>query len=86
LAHERDLELEKEKEEEERLRGKRRKAEMRATSISLAAGDSVVHDKFGRGTVVSTSGAGAHDDVTIDFGEGFGVKILLLGYAPLRKI
>jgi hypothetical protein len=86
LAHELELEREKEREEEERLREQRRKAEIRVRSMSLAAGDAVVHDKFGQGTVVSTSGASAESEATVDFGEEFGVKILVLRYAPLKKI
>jgi DNA helicase-2/ATP-dependent DNA helicase PcrA len=55
------------------------------TVISLSAGDRVTHDKFGLGTVVSTSGAGERAEATIDFGDG-GEKRLLLRYAPVQKL
>jgi DNA helicase-2/ATP-dependent DNA helicase PcrA len=53
--------------------------------ISLAAGDRVTHQKFGLGTVVSTSGGGDKAEATIDFGSA-GVKRLLLRYAPVEKL
>lgn len=53
--------------------------------ISLAAGDRVTHQKFGLGTVVSTSGSGDKTEATIDFGSA-GVKRLLLRYAPVEKL
>jgi DNA helicase-2/ATP-dependent DNA helicase PcrA len=52
---------------------------------SLNAGDRVTHQKFGLGTVVSTSGSGDKADATIDFGSA-GVKRLLLRYAPVEKL
>jgi hypothetical protein len=75
LARERDLEREQERE-----------ADSRIASLSLAPGDAVTHDKFGRGTVVSVSGSGAHIEAMIEFGEEYGVKLLVLRYAPLKKI
>ena len=53
--------------------------------ISLAAGERVTHQKFGLGTVVSTSGLGDKAEATIDFGSA-GVKRLLLRYAPVEKL
>jgi DNA helicase-2/ATP-dependent DNA helicase PcrA len=53
--------------------------------VSLSAGDRVTHDKFGLGTVVSTSGAGERSEATIDFGTE-GEKRLLLRYAPVQKL
>ena len=53
--------------------------------LSLAAGDRVTHQKFGLGTVVSTSGGGDKSEATIDFGSA-GVKRLLLRYAPVEKL
>jgi DNA helicase-2/ATP-dependent DNA helicase PcrA len=53
--------------------------------ISLAAGERVTHQKFGLGTVVSTSGSGDKAEATIDFGSA-GVKRLLLRYAPVEKL
>jgi DNA helicase-2/ATP-dependent DNA helicase PcrA len=56
-----------------------------AAVVSLHAGDRVTHEKFGLGTVVSTSGVGEKSDATIDFGSA-GVKRLLLRYAPVEKL
>ncbi len=53
--------------------------------VSLTAGERVTHQKFGLGTVVSTSGAGDKAEATIDFGSA-GVKRLLLRYAPVEKL
>ncbi len=52
---------------------------------ALAAGDRVTHQKWGLGTVVSTSGAGERAEASIDFGSE-GVKRLLLRYAPVEKL
>lgn len=53
--------------------------------VSLEPGDRVTHQKFGLGTVVSTSGSGDKADATIDFGSA-GTKRLLLRYAPVEKL
>ncbi|MEI8057229.1 MAG: DNA helicase PcrA [Actinomycetes bacterium] len=53
--------------------------------VSVSAGDRVTHDKFGLGTVVSTSGMGDKAEATIDFGAD-GTKRLLLRYAPVEKL
>ena len=53
--------------------------------LSLDPGDRVTHQKFGLGTVVSTSGSGDKTEATIDFGSA-GVKRLLLRYAPVEKL
>jgi DNA helicase-2/ATP-dependent DNA helicase PcrA len=53
--------------------------------MSLAAGERVLHQKFGMGTVISTSGAGDKTEATIDFGSE-GLKRLLLRYAPVEKL
>ena len=54
-------------------------------ALTRAAGDRVTHDKFGLGTVVSTSGLGEKAEATIDFGAE-GTKRLLLRYAPVEKL
>lgn len=72
--------------ERERKLERERAAELKIVSLSLAPGDSVSHDKFGLGTVVSTSGSGADGEAMIDFGTEFGVKHLVLRYAPLKKL
>ncbi len=75
IALERDREVERKTE-----------VELKAASLSLAPGDTVTHDKYGFGSVVSTSGFGAETEAMIDFGAEFGVKHLLLGHAPLKKL
>jgi DNA helicase-2/ATP-dependent DNA helicase PcrA len=47
-------------------------------------GDTVFHDKWGEGVVVSVSGAGQRAEATIAF-EDVGEKRVLLAYAPLAK-
>ncbi|MEZ5117274.1 MAG: DNA helicase PcrA [Candidatus Nanopelagicales bacterium] len=53
--------------------------------VSLSPGERVTHQKFGLGTVVSTSGVGDKAEATVDFGSE-GVKRLLLRYAPVEKL
>ncbi len=53
---------------------------------TLTSGDMVTHDKFGLGTVVSTDGYGDQAEAKIDFGADYGVKHLVLRYAPLEKL
>jgi DNA helicase-2/ATP-dependent DNA helicase PcrA len=53
---------------------------------ALSPGDRVTHDKFGLGTVVSADGRGDNAEAKIDFGAEYGVKHLLLRYAPLEKL
>jgi DNA helicase-2/ATP-dependent DNA helicase PcrA len=53
--------------------------------VHLEAGDRVTHDTFGLGTVVATAGAAEKAEATIDFGD-YGVKRLLLRYAPVEKL
>ena len=53
---------------------------------ALSPGDMVNHDKFGLGTVVSTDGYGDQAEAKIDFGGSYGVKHLVLRYAPLEKL
>jgi DNA helicase II / ATP-dependent DNA helicase PcrA len=52
---------------------------------ALSPGDRVNHDKFGLGTVVSADGFGDSAEAKIDFGT-YGVKHLVLRYAPLEKL
>jgi DNA helicase-2/ATP-dependent DNA helicase PcrA len=52
----------------------------------LRPGDRVTHDKFGLGTVVSTDGYGDDAEAKIDFGGDYGVKHLVLRYAPLERL
>jgi DNA helicase-2/ATP-dependent DNA helicase PcrA len=53
---------------------------------SLRPGDLVNHDKYGLGTVLSADGHGGDAEAKIDFGGDYGVKHLLLSYAPLEKL
>jgi hypothetical protein len=72
--------------ERERELERKREAKRRIISLSLTPGDMVSHDKFGLGTVISVSGSGAETEARIDFGEEYGVKHLVLRYAPLAKL
>jgi DNA helicase-2/ATP-dependent DNA helicase PcrA len=53
---------------------------------ALSAGDKVTHDSFGLGTVVTVDGAGERAAASIDFGGEYGVKRLILRYAPVEKL
>lgn len=68
--------------------GARGGAETRAPSrpvVAVAAGDTVVHERYGEGVVVSISGRGEGAEAMVRF-EDEGEKRLLLAYAPLKKI
>jgi DNA helicase-2/ATP-dependent DNA helicase PcrA len=54
--------------------------------LSLEVGDRVSHDKYGLGTVVATDGSGPMANVTIDFGTGSNIRILLRGGPPMVKL
>jgi len=54
--------------------------------LVLAVGDRVSHDKYGLGTVVATDGSGVMANVTIDFGTGSNIRILLRGAPPMVKL
>ncbi len=60
----------------------------RALTASFSAGDHVRHVKFGEGIVVSAvaTANGADQEVTVAFKGEFGVKKLLLSFAPLEKL
>jgi DNA helicase II / ATP-dependent DNA helicase PcrA len=53
---------------------------------SLSKDDLVTHDKYGLGTVVEVDGYGDDAEAKINFGGDYGVKHLLLRYAPLEKL
>jgi DNA helicase II / ATP-dependent DNA helicase PcrA len=53
---------------------------------SLAPGDRVIHDAYGLGTVLSLQGSGDDPEAKIDFGGEYGVKHLVLRYAPIEKL
>ena len=53
-------------------------------AIDVSPGDTVIHDRFGEGVVVSIKGRGGEAEATIAF-EEIGEKRLILAYAPLRR-
>ena len=55
-------------------------------SPSLTTGDLVSHATFGEGVVMECVAAGGDHEVTVEFGEGVGVKKLLLSFAHLEKV
>jgi len=57
----------------------------RRPSIAIDAGDTVLHDRWGEGVVLTVSGAGEDAEATITFSE-VGEKRVLLAYAPLTKV
>ncbi|MGE5459976.1 MAG: DNA helicase PcrA [Solirubrobacterales bacterium] len=57
----------------------------RREPLDIGAGDTVRHDKWGEGVVLTVSGFGSEAEATVRF-EDAGEKRLLLAYAPLRKV
>jgi len=53
---------------------------------ALQPGDRVNHDAYGLGTVLSVEGRGDDPEAKIDFGGDYGVKHLVLRYAPIEKL
>jgi DNA helicase-2/ATP-dependent DNA helicase PcrA len=53
---------------------------------SLKTGDLVNHDSYGLGRVLSVEGRGDDPEAKVDFGEEYGIKHLLLRYAPIEKL
>jgi DNA helicase II / ATP-dependent DNA helicase PcrA len=53
---------------------------------ALQPGDRVNHDSYGLGTVLSVEGRGDDPEAKIDFGSDYGIKHLLLRYAPIEKL
>ncbi len=53
---------------------------------SLSPGDRVTHDSYGLGTVLSVEGRGDDPEAKIDFGGDYGIKHLVLRYAPIEKL
>ncbi|RPJ13059.1 MAG: DNA helicase PcrA [Actinobacteria bacterium] len=51
----------------------------------ISAGDTVLHDKWGEGVVLTVDGSGTDAEATVRF-EDAGEKRLLVAYAPLRKV
>jgi DNA helicase II / ATP-dependent DNA helicase PcrA len=59
--------------------------EGRPVPIEISAGDTVLHDRWGEGVVLTVSGRGTDAEATVRF-EEVGEKHLLLAYAPLKKV
>jgi ATP-dependent DNA helicase UvrD/PcrA len=59
--------------------------EGRREPIEISAGDTVLHDRWGEGVVITVSGRGSDAEATVRF-EDVGEKHLLLSYAPLTKV
>ncbi len=53
---------------------------------ALRAGDLVNHDSYGLGRILSVEGSGDDPEAKVDFGEDYGIKHLLLRYAPIEKL
>jgi DNA helicase-2/ATP-dependent DNA helicase PcrA len=51
----------------------------------IGAGDTVLHDRWGEGVVLTVIGSGTDTEATVRF-EDVGEKRLLLAYAPLKKV
>ena len=54
-------------------------------ALELKSGDNVIHARFGEGVVTDCLSTNGDHEVTILFGEGIGMKKLLLSLAPLEK-
>ncbi len=54
-------------------------------TLSLAVGDEVFHERWGRGVVTAVSGRGKNAEASVHF-ENEGTKRLLLAYAPLQRV
>jgi ATP-dependent DNA helicase UvrD/PcrA len=59
--------------------------EGRREPIEISAGDTVLHDRWGEGVVLTVSGRGSDAEATVRF-EEVGEKHLLLAYAPLKRV
>ncbi len=57
----------------------------RREPVQVSAGDTVIHDRWGEGVVLTVSGTGPDAEASVMF-EDVGEKRLLLAYAPLKKV
>jgi DNA helicase-2/ATP-dependent DNA helicase PcrA len=55
-----------------------------AQRLGIAAGDDVVHGKWGEGVVLQVKGSGDSAEAVVRF-PGVGEKHLLLAWAPLKR-
>jgi hypothetical protein len=51
---------------------------------SLSPGDRVEHEAYGSGRVLSVEGSSEDPEARVEFGEPYGIKHLVLRYAPVR--
>jgi DNA helicase-2/ATP-dependent DNA helicase PcrA len=56
------------------------------SSLNLAVGDRVNHQKYGLGRVIEASTIGGKTTVLIDFGAAGKVRIMLIGNVPMEKL
>lgn len=61
-------------------------ARTKNSSLQLAVGDRVNHEKYGLGKVLTVDGVGAHATVMIDFGSKGTVRLMLIGGLPMEKL
>jgi DNA helicase-2/ATP-dependent DNA helicase PcrA len=59
--------------------------EGRREPVQVSAGDTVMHERWGEGVVLTVSGSGTDAEATVRF-EDVGEKRLLLAYAPLTRV
>ncbi|GBG09108.1 putative DNA helicase PcrA, partial [Paenibacillus agaridevorans] len=52
----------------------------------FAAGDRVAHGKWGEGTIVAVKGTGNDMELQVAFPAPVGIKRLLAGFAPIKKV
>jgi len=64
---------------------KREDVELQMLASSFHVGDRVIHDKWGEGVVTALSRSRSGPEITVSF-PGEGEKLLLLQYAPLKKV
>ena len=57
----------------------------RREPIEVSPGDTVLHDRWGEGVVLTVSGTGSDAEATVIF-QDEGEKRLLLAYAPLKRV
>jgi DNA helicase-2/ATP-dependent DNA helicase PcrA len=77
--------LEHEKDDNGRRGAKREAAPGGHQPLAVGPGDSVIHEKWGEGVVLSIAGSGSDAQARVAF-EDVGEKQLILAYAPLRRV
>lgn len=54
-------------------------------AVDFSPGEVVVHERWGRGRVIDVRGKGIDQELSVDFGT-YGIKHLLLRYAPIMRV